>query len=124
MATLSELSPRPVPVVEPSTSLDEVIRLMEEEPLGTVALVGDEQYMGIFNADALQSNLIPPGADLSTLQVGPYVHPVRVIGTPQTPADDALALMTRRGVDIIPVVRNRTFLGVVTRADVEKLAGS
>ena len=79
--TLQEITLRTVPVVEPSTSLDEVVYLMENEPLNVVVLVGDEQYMGMFTPDAL-ANLAPPGIELSDLAVGPYVHPVRVIVRP------------------------------------------
>jgi CBS domain-containing protein len=73
MKMISDVPLRQVPIVEPSTTLAEVVELMEGEPLRTVALVGDEMYMGIFNDGALESNLIPANSDLSLLQVGPYV---------------------------------------------------
>jgi CBS domain-containing protein len=119
MKTLRDVPVREVPVVEPQTPLDEVVRLMEAEPLRTVALVGDQMYMGLFNDDALESELIPTGADLSLLTVGPYVHPSRVIGEPDMPVDVVLALMTRKHQDVIPVIDNVTFRGVVTRQDLE-----
>jgi predicted transcriptional regulator len=120
MKTLRDVPVRPVPVVGPRTALDEAIRLMQEEPLRAVALVGDGTYMGIFNQEALEdTNLIPPGANLSLLEVGPYVHPVGLIGRPDLPVRDALALMTRKGLGVIPVVDNNTFRGVVTREDLE-----
>lgn len=119
MKTLGDIPVREVPVVEPQTTLDEVVHLMEAEPLRTVALVGDEMYMGLFNEDALNSELIPKGADFSLLTVGPYVHPARVLGTPDMPVEIALALMARKHQEIIPVIDNVKFLGVVTRQDLE-----
>jgi CBS domain-containing protein len=121
MPTIQDMPLHPIPVVEPETALDEVIALVQSEPLHTVALVGEEQYMGILNADALaDSALIPPDADRSLLAVGPYVHPARVIAHPHHDVEEVLAAMNRRGLDVAPVVDNRTFRGVVTRADLEK----
>ena len=120
MKTLRDIPVRTVPVVEPQTSLEEAIRLLRESPVYTVALVDDEEYMGLFNQDTLESDLIPRGVDLSLLPVGPYIHPGRVIGRPDLPVAEALTLMGRRGLDVIPVVDNNTFRGVVTREDLEK----
>ena len=91
---------------------------MRNEPLQTVVLVGDEQYMGVFNAAAL-ADLVPPGARLADLAVGPYVHPARVVGSPEMDVREALALMTRKGQTIIPVVEHRVgYKGVLTLDDV------
>jgi CBS domain-containing membrane protein len=122
MPTLADLTLREVPVVEPQTTLDEVHRLLNDEPLKTVVLVGDEMFFGVFNEDTLNSGLVPPGADPTTLQVGPYIHPTRALGNPTMPVADALALLQRRGLNVLPVVQNRTYLGVVTRADLEAVS--
>ncbi|MES2459657.1 MAG: CBS domain-containing protein [Armatimonadota bacterium] len=121
MPTIQDIPLHSIPVVEPEAALDEVIAMVQNDPLHTVALVGDEQYMGIFNEDALNdSALIPQDADRSLLAVGPYVHPARVIAHPHHDAAEVLAAMQRRGLDVAPVVDNRTFKGVVTRAELEK----
>ena len=120
---LREIPLRSVPVVEPQAALDQVLRLLDEEPLGTVVLVGDGMYMGIFN-QAARENLVPPGADPATLAVGPYVHPARVIGRPDMSVEQTLARVQRRGQDILPVVQNNRYLGVVTREDLEKPAAA
>jgi len=117
MKTLRDIPLREVPVVEPQTTLAEVIQLMEAEPLRTVVLVGDEMYMGVFNQAALESNLIPEDADLSLLTVGPYVHPVRVVAEVEEPVEMVLAQMIRRNQWVAPVLDNRTFLGVVVQDD-------
>ena len=117
--TLSALSLREVPVVEPSTSLEEAIDLLQRSPLKTVILVGDGMYMGLLNLDALQPGLIPAGADRSELQVGPYVHPQRVIGHPESLVADVLAHVRRNHIDVIPVVSGTIYKGVLTREDLE-----
>ena len=117
--TLSHLTLHEAPVVEPASSLEDAIDLLQRSPLKTVVLVGDGTYMGVLSVDALQPGLIPAGADRSLLEVGPYVHPQRVVGRPEMPVADALALMRRKNVDVIPVVAGAIYKGVLTRADLE-----
>lgn len=116
MSTLATVSLRSVPVVEPQTSLAEAIALLKSEPLQTVVLVGDEMYMGIFNAAMLESSLIPAGADLETLQVGPYVRPTRPL-RPETSFEEARATLARRGAPALPVVAGNVYQGVVTASE-------
>lgn len=121
MAILRDVPLRSVSVAEPETALDEAMRLLQSDPLKTVVLLSDETYMGVFNEDALQSNLIPRKVDPATLPVGPYVHPSRAVGHPAMSVEQALTLLIRKGADVLPVVENNTFLGVVTRDDLERL---
>jgi signal-transduction protein with cAMP-binding, CBS, and nucleotidyltransferase domain len=123
MVTLRDVPLRSVPVAEPQTALDEVLRLLKSDPLQTVVLVGDEAYMGVFDAAALRSELIPARVDPATLEVGPYASP-HAVGHPGMTVEQALALMRRRDQDVLPVVENNIYRGVVTRADLEPLAAS
>ena len=118
MTTLGDLPLRQVPVIEPSASLSEAIDLMRAEPLKTVVLVGDGQYMGVFNAETLDSDLVPRNADPADLAVGPYIHPTRVVADPRMTVEAAQRLMEKHGLRAIPVVDNVTYLGVaVARED-------
>ncbi|MBB6051756.1 CBS domain-containing protein [Armatimonas rosea] len=116
MSTLADATLRSVPVIDPQTSLDEAIALLEADPLQTVVLVGDEMYMGILNAAMLESSLIPAGADRATLQVGPYVRPTRPL-SPETTTQEALAALERKGAPALPVVAGNVYKGVITRAE-------
>ena len=120
MLTLRDLPLHPIPIAGPETALDEAIRLLESEPLKAVALVDDRAYMGLFTQDALESGLIPRGVDRATISVGPYAHPARVVGHPEMTVEQALSAMIRKNIDLIPVVANNSFLGVITRADLER----
>ena len=110
---------RSIPIVDPQTSLQEAIQAMEEEPLKTIALVNEQMYMGLFNAEALEPGLIPSGADYALLSVGPYIHPTRVVAEGDSMIDTILASAVRKDQEIIPVLNNRVFRGVVTRADLQ-----
>lgn len=119
MLTLADVPLHEVPVVEPETALDEAKRLMEGDPLKMVVLVGDGMYLGIFNEEAQSSSLLPKGTDPALVAVGPYIHPSRIVGTPDMAVDFALSVMQRRNQATIPLVENRTYRGVVTREDLE-----
>lgn len=118
--TLSELPLREVPVVEPSTSLDEAIELLYAEPLHIVVLVGDGMYMGVLTEDALDSGLIPRGVDRSTMAVGPYVHPSRMVAQAGWTVEEAQEVARRRGVDVFPVISGNIYKGVLKLEDVDK----
>lgn len=119
MKTLHEIPLRSIPIVGPETFLDEAIRQLEDEPLRAVALVNEQQFMGLFTDDDLLPGLIPPGADLSLLAVGPYIHPVRVIAEWNASIETVLAAAVRKNQALVPVVQNRVFRGVVTREDLQ-----
>jgi CBS domain-containing protein len=117
--TLSELPLREVPVVTPSASLEEAIALLNAEPLKLVVLVGDGMYQGVLNEAALEPGLVPAGADFSTLAVGPYTHPSRVVARPEWSVEETLALVRRKQIEAFPVVAGPIFKGVLTRTDLE-----
>ena len=119
MKTLRDIPLRAIPIVDPQTSLEEAIQLMEAEPLRTIALVNEEMYLGLFNADALEPGLIPPGADYALLSVGPYIHPTRVVAAWDTPVEIALSAALRKNQEVIPILNNRVLRGVVTLADLQ-----
>ncbi|WP_395088397.1 CBS domain-containing protein [Armatimonas sp.] len=118
MTTLADVTLRSVPIVDPQDSLENAIALMQADPLQTVVLVGDEMYMGMLNAQMLESSLIPSGVDLSTLQVGPYVRPTRPLH-PETTVAEALAALEHKGVLALPVVAGNVYQGVVTRGELK-----
>ena len=116
MTTLTDVTLRRVPIIDPQSSLAEAIELLKADSLQTVVLVGDSMYLGMLNATMLESSLIPSGVDLSTLQVGPYVRPTRPLH-PETTVAEALAALERKGVLALPVVSGNVYQGVVTRGE-------
>lgn len=121
MPTIDQLPLHIVPSVAPETFISEVDYLLRSEPLGVVALVGDEQFMGTFDRDdAKNSYLIPSHADRALLAVGPYAQSRKLTARPEDDAAEILDAMRHFEIDYVPVVQNVTFLGMVTRTDIEK----
>jgi len=116
MKILRDLPLRSVPIVTPETSLQDALDQRNDDPLGTVVLIGDGMFLGVLDAESLAGG-IPAREDLSTLSVGPYAHHARVLAAPSTSVDDALALLNLRNRDVLPVVQGVRYKGVVTRED-------
>ncbi|MEI6431005.1 MAG: CBS domain-containing protein [bacterium] len=121
MKTLRDATLRALPIIGPETFLDEAIQELKEEPLRAVALVNEQQYMGMFTEEDLLPGLIPQDGDYSTLAVGPYIHPTRVVAEMDSPVEAILSAALRKGQNLIPVLNNRIFCGVVTVADLQNL---
>lgn len=117
MKLLRDIPLRTVPVVEPRTSLAEVIDLMEDEPLQTVIIVGEGMYFGIYTPADRDSGRIPADTNRATLEVGPYANGLRFVGAPDMTTDAARDLMARHDLAVLPVVAGRIYRGVVTAAD-------
>jgi len=124
MLQIKDVPLHEVPVVEPEAALDEVIDLMKADPLHSVALVNEGQFLGLFNQEALDADLIPRGVDYALLSVGPYVHPLRFIAHPDESVQGVVEAMRRHGMATAPVVANRIFRGMVIRAELEALPGA
>ena len=118
MMTLRDLPLHSVPVVTPEASLQDALDQLDGDPLRTVVLVGDGMFLGVLDEESLEGG-IPTGTDLATLSVGPYAHHARIVASPATTVEDALALLNlRRRRDVLPVVQGVRYKGVVTREDV------
>ncbi|MBC8137231.1 MAG: CBS domain-containing protein [Fibrella sp.] len=117
MKLLRDIPLQAVPVVEPRTSLAEVIALMEDEPLQTVVIVGDGMYFGVYTPSDRDSGRIPAGANRDALEVGPYANGLRFVGAPDMTTEAARELMARHDLAVLPVVAGRIYKGVVTAAD-------
>ncbi|MBC7807421.1 MAG: CBS domain-containing protein [Akkermansiaceae bacterium] len=117
MKLLRDIPLRTVPVVEPQTSLAEVIELMENEPLQTVVIVGDGMYLGIYTPSDRDSGRIPADTNRDALEVGPYASGLRFVGAPDMTTEAAHGLMARHDLPVLPVVAGRIYKGVLTTED-------
>lgn len=117
-ATVRTLSPRALPILEPSATMDEALLVMADEPLRAVAIVGDGMYFGYMTEESAR-DLIPADVDAADLVVGPYVHPAKLVLTPDIFLADARTIMRRRGMRIAPVVDGVAFRGALTLDDIE-----
>ena len=108
----------------------EAARLMDEEDVGSLPVVDDEERLiGIVTDRDVAVRVVGRGLDSDTTVVGEVASRDVVSLTPDHDLDDALKLMAQQQVRRVPiVVRENQLVGMLAQADVahaakEKTAG-
>ncbi len=104
-----------IPVVKSGTSMDEAMRELDAKRLGAVLVLdGEERVAGIVTDGDLRRAVLRFKGELGGLRVEDVMthDPKRV--TPDTMAADALSLMERHLITVLPVVQgNARLVGIV-----------
>jgi CBS domain-containing protein len=109
--------------VTPETPVREVARLMEEEEVGSLPIVGDgSQLVGIVTDRDIAVRVVGRGLDPEQTSVREIAsHDVYAL-TPDDDLDDALETMARAQVRRVPiVVRENELVGMVSQADIARV---
>ena len=75
--------------------------------------------VAVFGREHLQSPPLPRGVPWDELMVGPYARRSRIVFTPQTSVRDAVRVMHRRRVTVVPVRKNGKIVAMVSRRHLE-----
>ena len=108
--------------VTPQTSVREAARLMEEEEVGSLPIVGDgAQLVGIVTDRDLAIRVIGRGLDPEQTPVHEIASQEVYALSPDDNLDDALETMARAQVRRVPiVVRENELVGMVSQADIAR----
>lgn len=108
--------------VTSDTSVREAARLMEEEDIGSLPVVGQgTRLVGILTDRDIALRVVGHGLDPDTTHVGEIASTDIVALTPDDDLDEALALMAREQVRRLPIVaRENELVGVVAQADIAR----
>lgn len=110
--------------VTPQTSAREAARLMEEEEVGALPVVGDgSQLVGIVTDRDIAIRIVGRGLDPEQTSVREIASQEVYALTPDDDLDDALETMARAQVRRVPiVVRDNELVGMVSQADIARAA--
>lgn len=109
------LKRKPV-VVAPATSIREAARLMTSERVSAVLISEGQQLLGIVTDRDLRRRCIAAGRDYN-LPIREIMTEEVVHITPETPAFEALLVMTRQNIHHIPVVDRSGVVGLISNTD-------
>lgn len=108
--------------VTPQTPVREVARLMEEEEVGSLPIVGDgAQLVGIVTDRDIAIRVVGRGLDAEQTPVHEIASQEVYALSPDDDLDDALETMARAQVRRVPiVVRENELVGMVSQADIAR----
>ena len=103
-----------------STPVSEAVRMLAGKRIGAVPVMDAGQIVGITSERDVIYCLADKGHDALELTVGNIMTSPAITVTPQTPIDEALALMTRRRFRHFPVVDDGQLVAFISIGDLVK----
>ena len=103
-----------------STPVSEAVRMLAGKRIGAVPVMDAGQIVGITSERDVIYCLADKGHDALELTVRDIMTSPAITVTPQTPIDEALALMTRRRFRHFPVVDNGQLVAFISIGDLVK----
>ena len=111
-----------VPVITAQTTIAQALRLLREQGAPVLPVVSEGRLLGLVDektllrftpSEATTLDVYELREVLDKLTVGRVAAPASVILTPGASLEDAAALMLRESADVIPVVEQGRFLGLL-----------
>lgn len=120
IARLIEGRSSPVVSIESHASLREAVALLAEKRIGALPVMQDGAIVGIFSERDVIYGLAQHGPDLLDGPVSAAMTAPVITVDPATEVLSALALMTRRRVRHLPVVKDKAMVGIISIGDLVK----
>lgn len=105
---------------EANATMREAITLLAERRIGALPVLRDGKVVGMFSERDVIYQLSANGPDVLDRAVGEVMTAPAVTVDPATEVLHALALMTRRRIRHLPVVRGGEMIGLVSIGDLVK----
>ncbi len=104
--------------IEPSASVLEAARLMNERRVGALVAVEDERVVGIFTERDVLQRVVAERRDPAATEVGEVLTSSVVCCTPETTLDEASGVMRDRRIRHLPVADDDgRLLGLISIGD-------
>ena len=103
-----------------STAVRDAVGLLADRRIGAIPVLREGAVAGIFSERDVLYRLAGEGALCLDREVGEVMTSPAVTISPQSSADDALALMTKRRIRHLPVMSDGTMVGFISIGDIVK----
>lgn len=104
--------------VAPTVMVYQALELMFEKNIGSLLVVEDDKFLGIFTERHYARKLALRGKSSKETTVGEIMTEQPVTVTPDTTIEDCMRAMTNRKIRHLPVMENDKVIGVVSMGDV------
>jgi CBS domain-containing protein len=113
--TVADVMVADVVTIEPSASLTDAARIMDQENVGMLPVVDDGRVRGVITDRDIVVRAVARGADPTTTRVQESLTPSVHMARPDWTTDEAMRRMAEAQVGRLPVVgEDESLVGVVT----------
>lgn len=106
--------------VSPGTTVSQAVRLMAEHDIGSLAVIQYGDVVGMLTFREVIGVLAHQHGALDEVTVGKVMDEHPLICTPETDLDEVRRMMLNRHARYLPVMENKTLMGVISFYDVAK----
>jgi CBS domain-containing protein len=107
-------------ILPPERALAEAARLMSELDIGSLVVMEHGDLVGMLTFRELISAIVAQGGRLGERQVRSVMDDAPLTCTPETEVDEVRRMMLQRHARYMPVLDQRTLMGVISFYDVAK----
>ena len=104
--------------VLPTTSVLEALKLMAEKNIGSVVVMENENFMGIFTERDYSRKVILMGKHSDETKVSEVMSEDLPFVTPGDSVELCMSLMTQQNIRYLPVFENDKLCGIISMSDV------
>jgi CBS domain-containing protein len=106
--------------IEPSASAQEALKLMIDHNIGSLAVVQDDNLVGLFTERDFAKSVSADGKSAFDRSVGEIMTREVLYVSLATTIEQCMALMTEKRTRHLPVLENGKLVGIVSIGDVVK----
>jgi len=106
--------------VSPDAMVLEALRIMAEKNIGSVVVMENDVYLGLFTERDYARKVILHGKSSSDLKVGEIMSEYLPKVGPDSSLEDCMEIMTNHNIRYIPVFSADEYVGVISIIDVVK----
>jgi CBS domain-containing protein len=104
--------------IDPTTSIKEAAELMNRYEIGCLLVVSNQEPAGIITERDMLRRVFLKSRDPVTTQVSDIMSAPLIASSPETDLREALQLMNERRIKRLPIVKDNSFVGLLTVTDV------
>lgn len=106
--------------VIPESTVRDALQLMAEKNIGSVVVMRDDKYIGLFTERDYARKVILRGKSSSKIAVSEIMSEHLPTVSPQHSLEDCMEIMTRHNIRYLPVFNGMAYYGIISIIDVVK----
>ncbi|MEM1619806.1 MAG: CBS domain-containing protein [Fervidicoccaceae archaeon] len=121
--TVRDIMTVDVKTASPDARVSDVVRIMIENEIGSVVIVGDKrEVLGIITERDLIRRVLARGLDPKAVKAEEIMSRPVITIEPDASVEEAANLMKEKGVGHLPVVESGRLVGIIAEGDILMLA--